>query len=76
MGGRPLTTPNTLAISRSLSILSARSFSRSTDAGSGSSSVGKAAVGGGVTVNITGPTADQIIAIVDGNMRNNGVLRR
>jgi hypothetical protein len=49
---------------------------RSMDAGSGSSSVGKAAVGGGVTVNITGPTADQIIAIVDGNMRNNGVLRR
>lgn len=29
-----------------------------------------------VYVNISGPSADQIISIVDSNMRNNGILRR
>lgn len=51
---------------------------RTIDAGTSTQSVGKQAVGGGgdVYVQITGPTAEQIVAIVDNNMANNGVLRR
>jgi hypothetical protein len=51
---------------------------RTFDAGSSAQAVGKQAVGGGgdVYVQITGPTAEQIVSIVDSNMANNGILRR